>query len=154
EGAINSAFNANGSLRPAYLERVSRVIEACDRNGAAVILGCYYQRQDQILRDEKAVRSGVVNVARWLGNRGYTNVLLEIANEFPHSGFDHRILRTPAGQVQLLGLVKKTAPALLVSTSGIGDGKLPDSVARASDFLLIHYNGVNLAEIPKRIAEL
>lgn len=154
EGAVNSAFRPDGSLRTDYMRRVRRIIEACDRNGAAVILGCYYQRQDQILRDEKAVRTGVVNTVRWLAKSGYTNVVLEIANEFNHSGFDHPILKKPAGQVELIRLAKKISPTLLVSTSGLGDGRLPDDVARVSDFLLIHFNGTKLDDIPKRIQAL
>jgi len=59
EGAVNSAFESDGSLRDTYVRRVRQVIEACDRNGAVVILGCYYQRQDELLRDEAAVRAGV-----------------------------------------------------------------------------------------------
>lgn len=152
EGALNSAFNADGSLREEYLARVRRVIEACDRLGACVIVGCFYQRQDQVLRDEAAVRAGVVNVARWVQRSGYTNVLLEIANEYPHDGFDHRLLRTPEGEAELVRLAKRTAPGILVSTSGIGDGRLDDAVARAADFLLIHFNGVPVSEIPARIA--
>jgi CubicO group peptidase (beta-lactamase class C family) len=154
EGAENSAFRPDGSLRGSYLWRVRRAIEACDRQGMAVILGCYYQRQDQILRDESAVRAGVVNVAQWIKTNGFTNVVLEIANEFPHSGFDHRILKTAEGQVELIRLAKQTAPGLLVSTSGIGDGKLAEAVVQASDFLLIHFNGVPLAKLPERIKVL
>jgi CubicO group peptidase (beta-lactamase class C family) len=154
EGAVNSAFERDGSLRRPYLNRAQRVIEACDRHGVVIILGCYYQRQDQILKDEEAVRAGVVNVVKWIKSRGYTNVVLEIANEFPHSGFDHPILRTAQGEAELMGLAKRTAPDLLVSTSGIGDGKLPKEVAEASDFLLIHFNGVSLADIPERINAL
>src|SRR5262249_36488630 len=142
EGAVNSAFAADGSLRPAYLARVRQVVEACDRNGVVVILGCYYQRQDQILKDEVAVRKGVENVAAWLRERGYTNVLLEIANEFGHGGFDHDIIRSPKGEVELIELARKTHPRLLVSSSGLGDGKLADAVCRSADFLLIHFNGV------------
>jgi len=55
EGAVNSAFNPDGSLRTDYMHRARRIIEACNRNGAVVVLVCYYQRQDQILTDEKAV---------------------------------------------------------------------------------------------------
>lgn len=154
EGAVNSAFAPDGSLRPGYLDRVARVIEACDRRGAVVILGGYYQRQDQILRDEAAVRAGVVNVVRWVRDRGYTNVLLEIANEYPHRGFDHEVLRSAVGEASLIELARRTAPGLLVSTSGIGDGKLGEPVARASDFLLIHFNGVPVEKIPGRIADL
>jgi CubicO group peptidase (beta-lactamase class C family) len=154
EGAVNSAFNPDGSLRKGYLRRVRRVIEVCDRNGLVVILGCYYQRQDQILKDARAVRAGVVNTVRWITESGFSNVVLEIANEFNHSGFDHAILGKPEGQVELIRLAKETSPDLLVSTSGLGDGRLPDNVAQASDFLLIHFNGTRLDDIPKRIQAL
>jgi hypothetical protein len=154
EGAVNSAFNADGSLRESYLKRVRRVIEACERQGALVILGCYYQRQDQILKDEDAVRAGVVNAARWIKANGFTNVLLEIANEFAHAGFDHAILKSSRGEAELIALAKKNAPALLVSTSGMGSGLLPDDVAKASDFLLIHFNSTKLEDVPVRIAAL
>ncbi len=154
EGAVNSAFDAEGHLRGGYLGRVRRVIEACDRLGAVVLLGCYYQRQDQVLKDEKAVRAGVVNVAQWLKGCGFRNVVLEIANEFGHDGFDHRLLKTPAGQVELLRLAKATHPELLVSTSGLGGGTLPEEVARGADFLLVHFNGTALDDIPARIRAL
>lgn len=154
EGALNSAFNPDGSLRPEYLDRAARVIEACDALGAVVILGCYYQRQDQVLRDADAVRTGVRNVARWLARRGYTNVLLEVANEYPHRGFDHDCIRDPAGMAQLIRLAKEANPALLVSASGVGDGRVHDEVARASDFLLIHFNNTPVEEIRSRVEAL
>ena len=113
EGAVNSAFNPDGSLRESYMKRVRRVIEACDRLGVAVILGCFYQRQDQILRDDDAIRAGVVGVARWIKDAGYTHVLLEISNEYAHQGFDHPMLKSALGQAGLIALAKETAPSLL-----------------------------------------
>jgi CubicO group peptidase (beta-lactamase class C family) len=154
EGAVNSAFNADGSLRDSYIARIHRVIAACDQHGAVVILGCYYQRQDQVLKDEDAVRAGLVNVVKWIRSTGHKNIVLEIANEFGHGGFDHTILKRPAGQVELIRLAKDTSPGLLVSTSGLGDGALDESVARASDFLLIHFNSTHLEDIPRRIEAL
>src|SRR5262249_36114473 len=93
-------------------------------------------------------------VARWARGCGFTNVVLEIANEFGHGGFDHRLLKTPAGQAELIGLAKKTHPGLLVSTSGLGDGTVPGEVARAADFLLIHLNGTKIEDIPARVKAL
>ena len=87
EGAQNSAFDADGTLRDAYLQRVRRVIEACDRQGAVVILGCYYQQQARLLKNQVAVLAGVVNVAQWIKGCGFTNVVQEVANEFGHGGF-------------------------------------------------------------------
>ncbi len=159
EGAVNTAFAPDGTLRPGYFDRVARVIEACDRLGLVVILSCFYQRQDQRLADEEAVRRAVRETVRWIAAQRYTNVLLEIANEYPHGGFDHAILRNPQGQCELIELAKAEALAasskrLLVSTSGIGDGRLDAAVAEACDFLLIHFNGVPCEEIPGRIAAL
>jgi hypothetical protein len=152
EGAVNSAFDAVGNLRGEYLDRVRRVIEACDRRGAIVILGCFYQRQDQMLKDEAAVRAGVISAAQWIKGCGFKNVVLEIANEFNHPGFDHKLLKTPAGQVELIELARKICPGLLVSTSGLGDGRIAPEIARAADFVLIHFNSIKLDEIPSRIA--
>ncbi len=154
EGALNSAFARDGSLRESYLARVRRVIEACDRHGLIIILGCFYQRQDQVLKDENAVRAAVTNAAGWIRKCGFQNVVLEITNEFGHSGFDHPLLRTADGQVELIRLAQKAAPGLLVATAGLGDGRCPEQVARAADFLLIHLNDTALADIPARIAAL
>src|SRR5262249_58402577 len=65
EGAVNSAFDAEGNLRGAYLRRVRRVIETCDREGVVVILGSFYHRQDQVLKDEAAGGVGVGDVGLW-----------------------------------------------------------------------------------------
>jgi hypothetical protein len=143
EGALNSAFNADGSLRDDYLARMAKVITECDRRGIAIILGCYYQRQDQVLNDADAVKRGVVK-----------HVVLEIANEYDHDGFDHAIIRTVDGELELMRLAKRTTPKLLVSTSGLGHGRIDPRIAEAADFILIHFNGTPVAEIPKRIAAL
>ncbi len=154
EGARNSAYEPDGALRPEYLRRVERVIAACDRAGAVVILGCFYQRQDQRLRDEAAVRRAVVEVAGRLKRLGSGNVLLEIANEYGHGGFDHPILRSADGQVELMQAARAACPGLLVSTSGQGDGAQAEPVAAASDFILIHLNGTPTSAITHKVAAL
>lgn len=154
EQALNSAFEPDGTLRPSYLARLRRVIEAADEAGAGVILCCYYQRQDQVLRDAGAVRAGVVNAARWVVEKGLGNVMLEIANEYPHRGFDHEILRTAQGIAELMRLAKTTAPGLLVSASGIGDGRCHREVCQAADFILVHFNGTPVEQISARVAAL
>jgi hypothetical protein len=154
EGALNSAFRPDGSLRESYLRRVRRVIETCDREGLVVILGCFYQRQDQMLEDEAAVRRGLMNAVDSIDRSGFQNVVFEVSNEFDHSGFDHCILRFVGGQLELIRMVKKTSPSLLVSTSGLGHGRYHAKLAEAADFLLIHFNGTKVEDIPDRIAVL
>jgi hypothetical protein len=154
EEAVNSAFRPDGTLRTNYLGRIKRIIEECDKRGMVVILGLFYQRQDQILRDEQAVKNGVVNAVNWVKESGFTNVAIEIANEYDHGGFDHEIIKTAEGEVELIRLVKKTWPGLLVSASGLGHGGMNGLIAKEADFILIHFNGTKVEDIPKRIGVL
>ncbi len=154
EGAINSAFNPDGSLKNKYMTRVSRVIEAADERGMIIIMGLFYQRQDQILKDEDAVRKGTVNAVSWVRDKGYKNVMIEIANEYPHGGFDHDIIRTSEGEAELVRLAKSAVPDMLVSTSGIGDGLFHHILCETADFILIHGNGCNPEEYEDKVGNL
>jgi hypothetical protein len=154
EGANNSGFRANGELRSGYLGRMARVVERADALGAVVILSLYYQRQDQRLQDEQAVRAGVLNAVDWVRGKGYRNVILEIANEYGHGGFDHAVLRSDAGIAGLLRLAKDRYPALPVAASFVRSGQTTSRVAAASDLLLIHLNEAGLSDIPSLVRTL
>jgi hypothetical protein len=151
EDALNSAFEPDGSLREGYLARVERVIRACDEIGIAVILGCFYQRQDQLLQDADAVELAAVNAVRWVGDRRFENVVIEVANEHAHRGFTHDIIRRPDEHAELILRVKKANPDLIVSTSGMGSGRKSDAVAEAVDFIIIHFNNTDMADVSDRI---
>ena len=130
------------------------MIRGCDQHGMAVILGLYYQRQSKMLRDEAAVRAGVVNAVRWIESCGFRNVVVEIANEYPHQGFAHEIIRSSHGQASLIRRAKETSPRLLVTASGLGDGHVHAEVAEACDFLTPHWNGTKVPDIPVRVTAL
>ncbi len=151
EGAVNSAFNRDGSLRADYLERVKRVIDACDQHGIIVLLSCYYQRQDEILHDADAIRAGVVNTVEWVEGQGFAHVVLEVANEFGHAGFTHGLFKTNEGQVELVQLAKDTYPELLVSTSGQAPGAESDRLENLVDFNLVHLNTTPLENVVGKI---
>src|SRR5262249_23667964 len=85
---------------------------------------------------------GVVNVMKWVAGHGYKNVVVEIANEYGHSGFDHAILRSPSGVASLIKLAKQTAPGIMVTASGYGTGTLSPEIIAAADILMIHLNSV------------
>jgi hypothetical protein len=152
EGAVNSAFEQDGSLKGCYVRRVGRAIEAADARGMVVILGLFYQRQDQVLAGEEAVRAATRNAATWIAQNGYTNVLVEIANEYRHGGFDHRILKTEAGQAELMDLVRSVLPKLPVSTSGMGNARFHPALCEAVDFILLHGNETEPEDYAGRIA--
>jgi hypothetical protein len=149
----NSAFEADGRLRPDYLGRLQRVLDKADELGMVVILGLYYFGQDERLKDEAAVVAGVDNAVTWVLRNGYRNVLIEVNNECDVPAYDHAILK-PARVHELIERVKKTTHEgrrLLVGTSYAG-GRVPgENVVRASDFLLLHGNG---QETPAKIVAL
>jgi hypothetical protein len=148
----NSAFAADGSLRPDYCARLERVLDRADELGMVVILGYFYFGQDARLTNEAAVVRATDNATKWLLDHGWQNVLVEINNE-TSPAYHHVILR-PARVHELVERVQNTrrdGRCLLVGTSYPG-GRIPDkSVVCASDFLLVHGNGVSQ---PERIREM
>jgi hypothetical protein len=149
----NSAINEDGSLRPDYMSRLEKILDRSDELGMAPIVGVFYFGQDQRVRDEAAVRRAVENAVRWLLGSGRRNVLLEVNNECDVAAYDHEILR-PGRVHELIELAKGVTAGgrrLLVGASFKG-GSVPNAaVVRASDFLLMHGNGVS---DPKRIARM
>lgn len=154
EGAVNSAFEPDGTLRAPYLARVARVIDACDRLGAVVILCCFDRNQVRILDDEDDVRRGLENVARWLREQRARNVVLEIAHEFGDPEYVHWILKTSGGQIELMDIARREHPDLLVSSSGPGTGHLPGDFAEAADFCLVHVHVLNNEDLGNRLKYL
>lgn len=148
----NSAINADGSLDPAYLARLERILNRADELGMAVILGYFYFGQDERLKDEPAVIRAVDEATHWVLDRGYRNVLIEVNNEC-NVRYDHDILK-PDRVVELITRVKNISHQgrrLLAGTS-YGGGTIPgDRVVAASDFVLLHGNGVS---DPRRITEM
>jgi hypothetical protein len=139
----NSAFAADGALRDAFADRIRRVLTSADASGLAVIVGFFYQGQDERLADEAAVITAVDQATDFLVAGGFENVLVEINNEC-NTRYEHAILQ-PERVHELIGRVKARAEGrLLVSTSYGGRGRVPDeSVARVADFLLLHGNGTD-----------
>ncbi len=154
----NSAFKADGTLDKAYLDRLARILDTADDLGMAVILGYFYFGQDQRLDGEVAVVQAVQNATDWLLAEGYTNILIEIGNEVDNRAYNQDILRAHRCH-ELIDLVKRISTGkvatpvgrLLVSASMCGNVIPPDNIVTASDFLLIHGNGVS---DPARIREM
>jgi hypothetical protein len=148
----NSAFESDGSLRPDFMARAERILRKADELGMVVILGYYYFGQDERLKDEEAVKRGVDNATQWVLEKGFRNVLIEVNNEC-NVKYDHAILK-PDRVHELIAQVKshtKEGFRLLVGTSYGGNTVPKPNVVKASDFILMHGNGV---KNPERIAEM
>ena len=150
----NSAINGDGTLDEVYMKRLEQVIDKADQLGMVVILGLYYFGQDQRVKDESSVIAGVDAATDWLIGKRYTNVMVEVNNECDVKSYDHAILK-PERVHELIERVKKRSEQqshrLLVGTSYGGKSIPRPNVVKASDFLLLHGNGVSE---PQKIAEM
>ena len=148
----NSAFTESGELRPAYMARLEQILDRADQLGMVAIVGYFYFGQDDRFTDETAVINAVDNATNWILNQGYTNVLVEVNNEC-NVRYHHAILQ-PGRVDELIKRVANHSHAgrrLLVSTS-YGGGTVPKAnVVKASDYILVHGNGV---KDPNRITEM
>jgi hypothetical protein len=153
----NSAFETDGALKPAYLARLEKILDRADELGMVPMIGYFYFGQEPHMRDEQAIIKATENATDWLLAKGYTNVLVEIANECDII-YKHEIVKAARGdelikhvQQRSAGKVNAPAKRLLVSTSMSG-GKLASApIVASADFILLHGNGVR---DPARISEM
>ncbi len=143
----NSAIDPVGNLKPQYMSRLEKILDKSDKLGMVTILGIFYFGQDERIKNEDAVKKSVLNTLKWLSERKYTNVLIEINNEC-NVKYDHNILK-PDHVHELIEMAKSFSfkgKRFLVSTS-YGGGAVPSpAVIKASDFILLHGNGVGKPE--------
>jgi hypothetical protein len=103
---LNSAFADDGTLRPAYMARLERIINRADELGMVVIVGYFYVAQAAHLRDEAAVIRATDNATQFLLRHRWRNVMVEIDNECD-IGFRHEVLR-PERVAELITRVQST----------------------------------------------
>lgn len=146
---LNTGFNKDGSLMEPYMKRLDKILKKADELHMVVILGLFYFGQDQYLTDENAVINATDNTINWLFDKGYRNVIIEIANETIDNGsYNHKIL-FPERISELIELVKgmnRNGYRYLAGTSFAGLKVPTPNVVKASDFLLIHGNGASNPE--------
>jgi hypothetical protein len=149
----NSAFEADGSLRPAYVQRLERILDRADELGMVVILGYFYFGQDQRLTNDEAVRRAVRNATGWLHDRGYRHVLVEIANECDNRAYEQPLIRAPRVHelIELVKSITRDGYRFPVSVSFNGGSIPTPNVVAAADFILMHGNGVG---DPDRLARM
>jgi hypothetical protein len=144
----NSAFDADGTLRPDYMNRLERILDRADELGMVPIVGYFYFGQDQRLEGDAAVRRGVQEATTWLLKKGYRNILVEIANECDNRKYEQPLIQAPRIHelIQLARSISHDGHRFPVSASFNG-GSIPHpNVVGVADFLLVHGNGVKQPE--------
>lgn len=145
-----SGYTPEGRLLPDYRARLLRVLDALDANGMVAVLGMFYISSTPMLTDEAAVLRAADEVTDAICDGGYTNVIIEVANEVDIPRWPFEIIKPPRShelvvrvQSRSRGRLKTKAGRLLVSTSFAMGGEIPQSLLQAADYVLFHGNGLN-----------
>jgi len=150
---VNSAYRPDGSIKKPFLARLNRILDRADRLGMVVILNYFYFGQDERLEGAAAIRRAARDTTEWVLRSGYANVIVDLVNESDNRSYQQDSLKA-AHVHELIEFVKGIeigGRRLLVSTSFNGGTVAPDNAVRASDFVLLHGNGVR---DPNRISAM
>lgn len=150
----NNPFGPHGKdLDPAYAARLDRLIRAADEIGMVVIVSYFYADQAARIVDGRGIRNAVITASRFLKEGGYTNVIIEVANEMDIAPWKrHPIVQQPEGMSMLIDLARAQSGGMLVGCSGSG-GFRNREVTESSDVVLIHGNGQTRQQYYRMIQE-
>lgn len=107
-------YNEDGTLNPIYAERMGRIIEAADREGMVILVGCLYWSNSkgkwESWKQEQANKA-VESTVAWLKEHDYRNVFVDVDNE----GMAHRSKGFDTRQMVLAG--KAVDPSYVIATN-------------------------------------
>ncbi len=159
KGLLVSAFVPDGSLKPAWMQRLLKLQRALDRRGMALGLMYFYQGQDEVLQDVEAIRRATVNATDWLIDHDCRNVIIDLANEHDINGWDHdRYIAAHIGELIELArsrfAAKRAAFRLPIGSSTGGSMKVFDGARDHADLTIVHGNGRHSQEKLRRVEAL
>ncbi len=157
-GLLVSAYHPDGSLKPAWMNRLERLLRAADQQGMVVCLMYFYQGQDEVLDDAEAIEAAARNVTDWLIDKKFRNVIIDVANEWDLQGetWDHSeyIPQNIGGLVERIRerfQAKRADFTLPIGASTAGRMVYPASLAQVCDLVILHGNGRTPAEKTERL---
>jgi hypothetical protein len=144
-----SGYTPDGHLLPDYRARLLNVLDAADAAGMAVVLGYFYLSATPGLADEAAVIRATDEMTDLIVSGGYTNVMIEVANECDLPRWPHPII-LPSRSHELVTRVQQRSAGkvatrlgrLLVSTSFATPAPLPQRLLEVADYVLYHGNAL------------
>jgi hypothetical protein len=149
---------SDGTTKPAWLDRLARVIRAADERGMIVNLLYFYQGQDEIFESDRAIVNAARGITLWLVENNFRNVVIDIANEWDLKGetWDQAAF-IPENITGLVEVVREQFNgadfSLPIGASTSGRMAYPASLARLCDVVLIHGNGRPPGEKLARLRE-
>lgn len=110
-------YHEDASLNPLYLERMARIIEACDQRNMIVLIGCLYWGNSRGKWDswkQEDAENAIANTIRWLSENNYRNVMVDPDNE----GMAHREMGFDI--LQMIAAGKVVDPGIMIGFNARG----------------------------------
>ena len=150
-GGLVSAFKPDGSLKPKWLDRLERLIEAADGRGLVVCLSYFSRDQDEVFESAAAIVAGARNMTDWLIEKNFRNVIIDVAYgwDVEKENWDHGAF-IPESIAELIETVRERFQevefTLPIGASAGGGMTYPSSLARICDVILVHGNGLSASQ--------
>ncbi|MGC9468504.1 MAG: hypothetical protein ACP5HS_07925 [Anaerolineae bacterium] len=154
----NNGFTPEGELKPAYADRVERVLARADELGMVVIVGFFYWISLRRMEGANAIKRAAREALEFLQGTGRQNVMIELANEIDvvsdRTAYD--IFR-PGRVHAMVDELRALYPQFLYATSGgganveRGRGMPSAALVAASDYVLLHGNGTRPPQLAAAI---
>ncbi|MGF1451159.1 MAG: hypothetical protein ACFB21_03675 [Opitutales bacterium] len=153
---VNSAFGPDGTFKPAYFDRLLKVLQAADALGMVVIVNYFYFKQVERIPDEGVVKDITARVTEWLLRTGYRNILIDTANEagrlYPAPLFQEDRVHELIEVVQGVSVDGRRVP-VGVSTLG-GEHICEGRWRELEDFHMPHGNGCKPEQLREKLQRL
>lgn len=141
-------FGEDGSqLDEDYMRRLDDLIRACDEKGMVVIVNLLYCAQAKKMKDGAAIRRAVKNICRHLREKQYTNIMIDVANEYDLDlQAAHPLIRSSEGMAYLVAMAKEESGGILTGSS-LALGTVDKEVFDESDVIIIHGNNMTRSRL-------
>ena len=149
----NTAFDSDGEIKPAYWDRITRVLRAADQAEMVAIVSVFYWVEGCKITDPALVERILVRTAEGLLETGHQNLIIELANEVSGDWKHPFTVADTARLIRRVQAVEVDGRRLLVSCSlfpKVGDIPREDWLD-AEDVTIPHGNDHTAGQLREKI---
>ncbi|MDA0204839.1 MAG: hypothetical protein O3A53_09120 [Acidobacteria bacterium] len=158
EGALISAFEPDGSLKPAWTARLGKLLQAADERGMFVKLTYFQPAQDEALDSPEAIVAGARNMTRWLVAGDHRNVIIDVAAGWDVEGEWDHLEFIPRNIANLIGVIREqfngASFSLPIGAASGPSMMYPVSLAQVCDLVLLDERGLKPDLVARRFAQM
>lgn len=162
------AFEPDGSLRPAFMARLRRILDKARDLDMVPIVNYFYQGGNRRIAED-AIGTAIDNATNWLLENGYDGLLIDLVNECDSEAYwpalqlprVHEMIYHLKDDVLMFNNRTGNARVFYVGASFTGSfsvaeklSQLPEAFLRAVDVLFPHGNHRTTSEVKQAIAAL